>query len=68
MPFLDPPGYAAWQHVEARNGFEVVFLSSGLGGYRMEGTTAAVEANSAWHGLTLALRPKAIALCQARRA
>jgi hypothetical protein len=24
MPFRDPPRYAAWQHRDARNGFEVV--------------------------------------------
>jgi hypothetical protein len=48
MPFLDPPRHAAWQHREARTGFEVVFLSPDAGGRRIEGDTAAVEAGDAW--------------------
>ena len=36
--------FAAWQHVEAREGFEVVFID----GQRFEGETAAVEDGEAW--------------------
>jgi uncharacterized protein len=48
MPFQDPPGYAAWQHRHARSGFEVVFVRFDGDGYRLEGTTAAVEDEKAW--------------------
>jgi predicted enzyme related to lactoylglutathione lyase len=48
MPFLDPPSYAAWQHRNARNGFEVVFLSGDEAGHRFAGTTAAVEGGEPW--------------------
>src|SRR5438270_437751 len=48
MPFREPPPRAAWQHIDARRGFEVVFLRSGDRGYRLEGTTAAVEADEVW--------------------
>jgi hypothetical protein len=46
--FSDPPRTAAWQHRDARNGFEVVFLDTGEDGYRIEGHTAAVEDGQAW--------------------
>lgn len=46
--FLDPPRTAAWQHRDARNGFEVVFVRTEDDGYRIEGHTAAVEAGQAW--------------------
>ena len=36
--------FAAWHHVEARDGFEVVFID----GQRFEGETAAVEDGEAW--------------------
>jgi hypothetical protein len=42
------PQFAAWQHREARAGFEVVFLRSEGSGYRLDGHTAAVEAGQAW--------------------
>jgi hypothetical protein len=48
MAFLELPRYAAWEHREARDGFEVVFLSSDVGGHRLAGDTAAVEAGAAW--------------------
>ncbi len=48
MPFADPPRCAAWQHREVRDGFEVVFLRSDRDGCRLEGDTAAVEADAAW--------------------
>jgi hypothetical protein len=44
MPFLEAPRYAAWQHREARDGFEVVFM----GGDRFDGETTAVEAGEPW--------------------
>ncbi len=49
MPFHDPPRYAAWQHRDARDGFEVVFLhAEDEVGYVLEGVTTAVEAGEAW--------------------
>ena len=39
MPFQAPPDFAAWQHREARDGFEVVFSSADGGRYDFEGTT-----------------------------
>jgi hypothetical protein len=47
--FRDPPPFAAWKHLEARDGFEVVFLAPAAGGgWRVEGTTTAVEAGEPW--------------------
>ena len=48
MPFHAPPRLAAWQHREARSGFEVVFLNADGDGCRIEGQTAAVEDGEAW--------------------
>ena len=48
MPFATPPRHAAWQHREARSGFEVVFLHPDGEGCRIEGDTAAVEDGEAW--------------------
>ena len=48
MAFTDPPAHVAWRHREAREGFEVVFLRRDDGGYRIDGHTAAVEADEAW--------------------
>jgi uncharacterized protein len=48
MAFATPPEVAAWQHRDARDGFEVVFLHAGDDGYRLEGHTAAVEDGQAW--------------------
>jgi hypothetical protein len=48
MSFRDPPPHAAWQHRDAREGFEVVFLHSDDDGYRFEGHTAAVEDGEPW--------------------
>jgi hypothetical protein len=39
----DLPTYAAWQHRDARDGYEVVFIEATPTGYRFEGHTAAVE-------------------------
>src|SRR5947209_16403379 len=58
MPFRDPPGYAAWQHGGAREGFEVVFVSRDGDGYRLDGEPAAVEDGEAWTvGYAIALGP-----------
>jgi uncharacterized protein len=48
MRFHRPPAFAAWQHRDARDGFEVVFLNPGADGYRLDGTTTAVEDDQAW--------------------
>jgi hypothetical protein len=48
MRFRVPPAFAAWQHRDARVGFEVVFLRMDGGGYRVEGATTAVEGGGAW--------------------
>ena len=42
------PSTAAWRHLDARTGFEVVFLSREPDGYRLEGYTTAVEQEDAW--------------------
>jgi hypothetical protein len=39
MPFSEPPPFAAWEHREARRGFEVVWFRPGV----VEGHTDAVE-------------------------
>jgi hypothetical protein len=48
MPFRAPPLSAAWQHRDARAGFEVAFVHSDGGGYRVEGATTAVEDGEVW--------------------
>jgi len=48
MQFEDPPRCAAWRHLDAREGFEVVFLRVDGDGCRLEGDTAAVEEGRAW--------------------
>jgi uncharacterized protein len=48
MPFGPLPWSAAWKHVEAREGFEVVFIQSQAEGFRFEGVTAAVESGEPW--------------------
>src|SRR5688500_12739680 len=48
MTFSAPPRFAAWRHLDAREGFEVVFLEFHDDGYRVEGHTAAVEGGEAW--------------------
>jgi uncharacterized protein len=39
---------AAWRHVEAREGFEVLFLAPRGDGWRLEGHATAVEDGEAW--------------------
>ena len=46
--FTNPPSTAAWQHRDARDGFEVVFIHAVDDGYCIEGATAAVEDGHPW--------------------
>ena len=48
MSFQAPPEQAAWRHLSAREGFEVVFLRAADGGVSCRGCTSAVEAGRAW--------------------
>lgn len=42
------PAAAAWRHVRARVGFEVLFPRAEADGYRFEGYVTAVEGGAAW--------------------
>jgi uncharacterized protein len=42
------PAAAAWRHVDARVGFEVLFPREVAGGYLLEGHSVAVEDGEAW--------------------
>jgi uncharacterized protein len=44
----DLPETAAWRHLDARAGFEVLFLSSAADGHRFDGQSTAVEDGEAW--------------------
>jgi uncharacterized protein len=48
MSFTAPPATAAWQHCDARTGFEVVRIVRLGDGWRLRGSTAAVEGESSW--------------------
>jgi uncharacterized protein len=48
MPFDEPPPFAVWRHVDAREGFEVVFFRSVDDGLRIEGDTTGLEEGEAW--------------------
>ena len=48
MSFAELPRSAAWRHLEAREGFEVVFANLGLDGPAFEGTTTAVDESEPW--------------------
>jgi uncharacterized protein len=55
-PIVDLPASAAWRHLDARVGFEVVFLRRTPDGYRLDGQSTAVEDDEAWSvGYTLML-------------
>ena len=45
---IDLPATAAWRHLGARDGFEVVFLRREPDGYRIEGHSTAVEEDEVW--------------------
>jgi hypothetical protein len=44
----DLPPTAAWRHLDAREGFEVLFLRREADGYRFEGQSTGVEDGEAW--------------------
>lgn len=53
MEFRDPPATAAWQHIKARSGFEVVCFTPIVDepdneGWRIHGCTTAFEDGRAW--------------------
>ena len=45
---MELPPAAAWRHLDARVGFEVVFLSSTADRYQLDGHSTAVEDGQAW--------------------
>jgi uncharacterized protein len=45
---LELPRSAAWEHLDARTGFEVLFIEERPAGWRFVGQTSAVEAGEAW--------------------
>ena len=47
-PIAALPSAAAWQHRDAREGFEVVFISRSGAGHRFRGSTVAVQAGVSW--------------------
>jgi len=48
VTFAPLPERAAWRHLEARQGFEVVLFSPATGGARIEGLTSATENGESW--------------------
>jgi uncharacterized protein len=48
MSFRRPLAWAPWQHRDAREGFEVVFVHCNRDGYRLQGSIVAVENCEAW--------------------
>jgi uncharacterized protein len=48
VTFADPPATAAWRHVDASDGFEVVFCERAGDGWRVRGHVAAVEDGVPW--------------------
>ena len=48
VTFADPPAAAAWRHVDASDGFEVVFCERAGDGWRVRGHVAAVEEGVPW--------------------
>jgi hypothetical protein len=48
MTFTSLPHNAAWQHRDARSGFEVVWFRAEESGYRFDGHTTAVEDGQPW--------------------
>jgi uncharacterized protein len=48
MDFARLPATAAWQHREARTGFEVAYFQPAGEGCRIEGQTAAIEDGRTW--------------------
>jgi uncharacterized protein len=48
MTWQDLPAFAAWEHREARRGFEVAYFSASREGRHVHGSTVAVEADQPW--------------------
>jgi uncharacterized protein len=48
MSFRPPPVTACWQHRGARSGFEVAYFTPWDQGWRIDGTTAAIEDAQTW--------------------
>ncbi len=48
MSFRPPPATACWQHCGARSGFEVANFAAREHGWRVDGTTAAIEDAQTW--------------------
>jgi hypothetical protein len=48
VSFTPFPATACWEHRAARSGFEVAYFQAAPGGWRMDGTTAAVEDGQTW--------------------
>ena len=48
VTFLDLPATAAWRHLDAREGFEVVYFRADDRAIALEGVTAAIEAGRTW--------------------
>jgi uncharacterized protein len=48
MPFTALPVAAAWEHHEARLGFEVAYFGGAGHGYQIDGCTTAVEDGQSW--------------------
>lgn len=48
MSFRPPPATACWQHRGARSGFEVAYFTARQDGWRIDGTTAAIEDAQTW--------------------
>jgi uncharacterized protein len=46
--FARLPVAACWQHRGARSGFEVAYFEADPGGWRFDGTTAAIEDAQSW--------------------
>jgi hypothetical protein len=49
MQFAEPPAVAAWQHHDARTGFEVAAFTRCGDGYRVHGATSAADGEQVWH-------------------
>jgi hypothetical protein len=48
VPFASLPLTAAWRHRQVRAGFEVVYFEQHVGGFPVDGSTAAVEGGQTW--------------------
>ena len=48
MSFRPPPATACWQHCGARSGFEVAYFVAREHGWRIDGTTTAIEDAQTW--------------------